>query len=650
MYCADKPVIAIAPQIGTSGMPATPSPSPVVPAGQSAGQPFSAVLEQAKSFASQTPGDQATTTHAAPQGSYTPISTAHVLDLRNEMQATPSSLPVSPTGPAEQSLSAILEQAKSFASHLPGDQAAATHIALQGSCSPISDPSKRDPKKSDAKSSNSKTADSKSADPKTSGSQGHGNAVTQASAPISNSPKEAAPTVVVPILPLPVFACDTDIQNLTPDALVADAMGVGALNNHALSSVTSAIKPAAKADVSSGPTSLPTLSKDAAEAKSLAETSDQDSLNPVATKPASTKSTTAGSINAEVAASLTAKLSSTVTSDSRTSTGNVPAPSPAHNVSRSVAETTDGSTKMLAAVKSEIEQALVPPTSAPSAIVPPVADSGNFDPASLQGTAAKATADKSGVGPTQAGATQVGLNGDSAGTTTKNVDATGNAKSQTRKDDSQSSSSSATPDQTTVSVPAKTLDSSQAFSVSGTQTSPTTGDGKTATPGVPHDAGDPKAGQLDQTSTGAAQSQQGETAATYPTSLVHSAKLIERVGEAELRLGIRAGEFGSVDVRTSMIRNQFTAEISTERGELGRAMAAELPSLQNRLSEQRVPVANITLQNQTGNQSTASEQQRPRDGQRMYATNPGSGREEGPMSALVAMEATTTTSGLDIHM
>jgi flagellar hook-length control protein FliK len=648
MYCADKPVIAIAPQIGTSGTQATPSPSPVVPAGQAAGQAFSAVLEQAKSFASQTPGDQAITTHAAPQGSYTQTNTTYVPDSKNEMQATPSSLPVSPTGSAEQSLSTILEQAKSFASHLLGDQAAATHIVLQRSYSPISDPSKRDAKKLDSKSSNSKTADSKSADSKTSGSQGHGNVSTQASASISNSPNEAAPTVVVPILPLPVFAWDTDIQNLSPDALVGDAMGVGASNNHALSAVTSAIKPAAKVDASSGPTSLPTLSKDTAEAKSLAETSDQDSPSPVATKPASDKSTV-GSVNAEVAASLTAKLPSTAAPNSRTSSVNAPASAPDHNISRGTAETGDGSTKTLAAVKSEVEQALVPPTNAPTAIVPPVAGLGNFDPASLQGTAAKATVGKSGVGASQAGTTQVGLNGDSSGTTTKNADAIGSAKSQTRKDDSQSSSSSATPDQTTVSAPAKTVDSSQAFSVAGTQT-PTTGDGKTATAGVPHDAGDPKAGQLDQTSTGAAQSQQGETAATYPTSQVHSAKLVERVGEAELRLGIRAGEFGSVDVRTSMIRNQFTAEISTERGELGRAMAAELPSLQNRLSEQRVPVANITLQNQTGNQSTASEQQRPRDGQPAYATNPGSGREEGPMSALVAMEATTTTSGLDIHM
>jgi flagellar hook-length control protein FliK len=622
-------------------MQATPSPSPVAPAGQAAGQPFSAVLEQAKSFASPTPGDQATTSHTASQGSHTPISTSYAPDSNNEMQATPSSVPVTPAGSSpEQPFLSVLEQAKSFTSHSLGDQAAGTQIALQGSYTPIGDLSKRDAKKSDSKSLDSKTSDSKSADSKTNGSQGHGHALTQTPA---SSSQETVPAVVVSILPSPVpvltgLAWDTDIQNVTPDELVGDAMGVGTLNNLGVSSATSGIAPAAKSGASSGPVSLPTLSKDAGQAKPLEDTSSQGSTNPVVTNPAS-KSATVGALNAEVAASLTAKLSGTAVSDSKTS------PAPAHNVSRGTAETTDGTTKTLAAVKSEIEQVLAPPSSVPPTIVPPIAGSGSVDPASSQGTAAKPASGKS-----QVGATQVGTAQDRTGTTTKNGDVTGGAKAQTRKDDSQSSLSSSTPDQNLVSAPAKTIDSSQVFSVSGTQTSPATGDGKTATAGVPQEGSDPKAGQLDQTSTGVAQSQQGETAGSYPTSLVHSAKLVERVGEAELRLGIRAGEFGSVDVRTSMIRNQFTAEISTERGELGRAMAAELPSLQSRLAEQRVPVANITLQNQTGNQSPASEQQKPRDGQRMYATNSGSGREEGPISALVALDGTAPTSGLDIHM
>jgi len=637
-------VIAIAPQIAASGTQVAPSPSGVAPAGRAAGQPFSAVLEQAKSLTTHSPGE-AVTTHTAPQGSYTPITSPS-----DDVQATPSSLPGA--GPAEQSFSAVLEQAKSFTSRSLGDPAATAHAAPQGSGVPVS-ASKRDAKKSD----------SKSVDSRTSSSQSRGNDLTQNPASSSNQPGGTAPAVIVPTLTLPILAWDADIQNVTPDAQVG-----GAMNDDSISSVTSAIQSAISAGASSGAILLSTLSKNvsanAAELKALKNTSIQDSLNPV-----STKSESAGANHVEPGsrapgfesgsvASLAAKLSGPA-SDSKTSPDNVPAPVQAHKVTRGAVEAGDGTGKTLAAVKSEIEQVLAPPTSV-SAIVPPVTGSGNFDSASLQGTASNGAADKSRIGSTQAGVTQlgsnqVGLNGDSSGTTTKNVDAPGSAKSQTRKDDSQSSSGSTLPDQSTVGAPAKASDSSQAFSVSGAQTSPTTGNGKTVTAGVPQDPSDPNAGQLDHTSTGVAPSQQGETAATYPTSSVHSAKLVERVGEAELRLGIRAGEFGSVDVRTSMIRNQFTAEISTERGELSRAMAAELPSLQNRLSEQRVPVANITLQNQTGNQSTASEQQKPRDGQQTYVTNQaggrdGSGRDEGPISAMVALEGTATTSGLDIHM
>ncbi len=591
-------MIAIAPQIGTSETQATPSPSPVTPAGQAGDQSFSSILEQASS--------------------------------------------------------SVLAQAKTFPSHSLGDQAGATHLVSQGGYPAISDPSKRDGKKSDSKSTDPKMADFKSADSKMSGSHNHGNAVTQTPASSPDPTDQAVPAVVAPTLPLPAFALpvlawDADIQNLTPDmqvggATVGAATVGAATNDHgavspAPSGIELGIEPAINTGASSGPASLPTLFKDAVEVKPLEDTRSQNSPNQAVMKTASV-----AAINAEAVAGLTAKLPGTAASDSKMSPANVPAPAQAHNVSRGSVQTADGTGKTLAALKSEIEQVLAPPTSV-SAIVPPSASSGNFDPASLQGTALKAGSDKSRVGATQIGATQ-----DGSGTTTKNVDVTGSAKAQTRKDDSQSSLSSPAPDPSAISAPAKAIDSSQVFSVSGTQTSPATGNGKTVTAGVPQDPSDPKAGQLDHTSTGVAQSQQGESAATYPTSLVHSAKLIERVGEAELRLGIRAGEFGSVDVRTSMVRNQFTAEISTERGELGRAMAAELPSLQNRLSEQRVPVANITLQNQTGNQSSASEQQKPRDGQPVYAMNQGSGREEGPMAALVALEGTAPTSGLDIHM
>ena len=154
-----------------------------------------------------------------------------------------------------------------------------------------------------------------------------------------------------------------------------------------------------------------------------------------------------------------------------------------------------------------------------------------------------------------------------------------------------------------------------------------------------------------------AASESGETHAssgsgTYPASMFSSAKLIEHMGESELRLGIRSGEFGSVDIRTSMGRNQVTAEISVERGELGRVLAAELPSLQNRLSEQRIPVANIVVQNQGGGNSGTSEQQKPRQEPATLSESFTNPQQEASVAPAVAAMAVAGNSGsrLDIHM
>ena len=244
---------------------------------------------------------------------------------------------------------------------------------------------------------------------------------------------------------------------------------------------------------------------------------------------------------------------------------------------------------------------------------------------------------------------------DVTGTTRKNVDASGGAKAQSRRDDSTSSTSSSAADQGGGIAPAKPTDASPsfaaAFSLAGTQPSATGADGKNVSLGSSSDASDRQASHLSQDSMGATQSQaQVESPVAYPTSLVNSARLVERMGESELRLGIRAGEFGSVDIRTSMIHSQFTAEISTEHGELGRALAAELPSLQSRLTEQRVAVANITLQNHSDSHSTASEQQKSNDGRQVYATTPASGRDESVIPAFAAFEVTEPASRLDIHM
>jgi len=141
-----------------------------------------------------------------------------------------------------------------------------------------------------------------------------------------------------------------------------------------------------------------------------------------------------------------------------------------------------------------------------------------------------------------------------------------------------------------------------------------------------------------------------QAAATYANSLLHSARLLERAGQTEIRVGIQTGEFGNVDIRTSMVRNQFTAQISVERGELGRVLAAELPNLQNKLSEQRLPMSNITLQHQASGGSSGFGQ-----GSRHSQTSPSFAmtqnvETEMPAAWLPSPENSISTGRLDVHM
>lgn len=134
------------------------------------------------------------------------------------------------------------------------------------------------------------------------------------------------------------------------------------------------------------------------------------------------------------------------------------------------------------------------------------------------------------------------------------------------------------------------------------------------------------------------------------SSPLHTARLVAGMERSELRVGLRTGEFGNVDIRTSMIHNQFIAEISVERGELGRALAAELPSLQHRLTEQHVSAANITVQDNSGG-GTAESRQGSRQSQSAPPVSGSSMRtHEDSASARLSAEVTEATSRLDIHM
>lgn len=548
--------------------------------------------------------------------------------------ATPTSPNVTPGAAnlATLSFSALLEQAQPLLGD-PADAGASTSQgSILGNQGSISRATKRDSKASDSKASDSKTSDAKTND-----WQGRGNVPEQTAVASSVVQDTAIPPVVVQPTAAPILPWNAEVKDFTLDVPAApQTSSSGAVPNDSTagSKVTSA--PASAPDSSNardttlGSTSLPTFAKDAAPSPDLEIPSAPSQHMGDAVEAASVKKTLA-----DIAAP-----------NSKAQPISAPALPQIHGASHGSSESTGSEStasanKAQAAIKSEIEQAIVPPAVASPALVAPPAESGKVDAGSSLGTKAKLQSDKLKISASQEN-----------GAPGKSVEVSGDIKTQTHKDDSSSSGSLQTAaNQDSGNAPATAADSAPSFAVAGIQLASAGGDAKAGNITTPHSAGDPQAAQLDQKSTGVAESQaQAESVAASPASQIHSAKLVQSIGEAELRLGVRAGEFGSVDIRTLMVRNQFTAEISVERGELGRIMAAELPNLQNRLTEQRVPVANITLQNHAGSSSTPSEQQRPRDRPEAYATNPVGAKQAGPLAALAASEGIASASRLDIHM
>jgi flagellar hook-length control protein FliK len=560
-----------------------------------------------------------------------------------ETLAAPSSSQVSLASKgAKHPFSALLEQASPSVGESLGALADAIQGAAQGSHSLVGGQSKRE----------AKSSDTRSLDSKPDATQGGVNASTQNPAAI---PDRVVPVVVVPPQLSSVLPLTTGFKTFISDATVKSADVIETPLNHTVPSDTvlnsmvvsdkekslapSRVESTAKPDGAGQPTKLPelspshspALSEDRVAAKGQEDTKRQDSPSPV-----NVKSKSAETILAPAVAGLMKDLSGTAADGLKTNPDG--AILPARNIARGTDVANNDVNKAQASAKSEIEQILVPPTVAAPALhssAPAKLDTGGS-----HGTLAKAVLDKFRVGTTQ----------ENSATPRRSLEVTGSAKAQSRKDDTLSSSGSQGDEPSTAGAPPKTIESSAAFILAGMQPSVTASDAKNLTVGVPHDASAQQSGHLDQKSTGAADTH-AETMATHPMSIVHSAKLVERIGEAELRLGIRAGEFGSVDVRTSIVHNQFTVQISAERGELGRALAAELPSLQNRLTEQRIPVANITLQNHAGGDSTASEQQKPRDPQpQAHAVNVTNRQAERLMPAMAVLEGAPSTSRLDIHM
>jgi hypothetical protein len=65
--------------------------------------------------------------------------------------------------------------------------------------------------------------------------------------------------------------------------------------------------------------------------------------------------------------------------------------------------------------------------------------------------------------------------------------------------------------------------------------------------------------------------------------VINTAKLIQSMGQSEMRVGMRSNEFGNISISTSSTRDLISAQISLDHGELAKAIAMHLPEMQARM-------------------------------------------------------------------
>jgi hypothetical protein len=81
------------------------------------------------------------------------------------------------------------------------------------------------------------------------------------------------------------------------------------------------------------------------------------------------------------------------------------------------------------------------------------------------------------------------------------------------------------------------------------------------------------------------------------TSSINTARLMQSMGESEMRVGMRSTEFGDISIRTSVSQQQMVAQISLDHSDLSQAIAAHVSTVQAKLGEDYGIHASIEVHN-----------------------------------------------------
>lgn len=135
--------------------------------------------------------------------------------------------------------------------------------------------------------------------------------------------------------------------------------------------------------------------------------------------------------------------------------------------------------------------------------------------------------------------------------------------------------------------------------------------------------------------------------------MVQSARLLERMGQTEMRVGVNTASFGTVELHATVNQDQVGASIATSHLELHAAMMAEMPSLQRAMEQHHLRLDTFDLDARAGSQgggSATGNQSQSRPGaQADFRFSAGRDAAERMESLYPAGATAPYSSGLNVH-
>lgn len=146
---------------------------------------------------------------------------------------------------------------------------------------------------------------------------------------------------------------------------------------------------------------------------------------------------------------------------------------------------------------------------------------------------------------------------------------------------------------------------------------------------------------------------------------VNAARVIQTMGQAEMRVQMRSEEFGDISIRTSISNQQMQAQISVDHSVLSQTLSTHVPTVQARLGEEYGLHASIEIDHHGaglrggsdgGSQQQGSSEGSNRSGSGRLGSLPAAAATESGLAAAVASgglagsAGLTRSGGLDIRV